>query len=175
VGAGARWPDVDLDEQVLVAYEGETPVYATLVTTGGRGHETPEGVFRIWIKFAETDMTGRMGDDAYLVSLVPWTMFFQDDFALHTAYWHDRFGEPASHGCVNLAPQDARALYQWSEPQVPTGWAMAYDSASHPGSLVRVRSAAWRSPLLPMTPVPEDGGCSVDRATTCPVAVAAFE
>lgn len=140
---GSRWLDVDLAEQVLVAYEDGTPVHATLVSSGGPGHETPQGLFRIWLKLAETDMTGRMGSgagaDAYQVSTVPWTMFFQDDFALHTAYWHERFGVPGSHGCVNLAPRDAQALYRWSHPRVPTGWTMAYHSPAHPGSWVRVR------------------------------------
>ena len=154
LGAGERWIDVDLDEQVLVAYEDATPVLATLVTSGSRKHPTPEGIFRIWVKFAETDMTGRMGDDAYRVSRVPWTMFFHQDFALHTAYWHDRFGDAASHGCVNLAPQDARALYHWARPETPEGWSMAYDSPLHAGSYVRVRSAAWPSPLAPMSVAP---------------------
>ncbi|MCI0570852.1 MAG: L,D-transpeptidase family protein [Myxococcaceae bacterium] len=164
---GARWLDVDLDEQVLVAYEGDTPVYATLVSSGAPEHETPEGIFRIWLKFSETDMTGRMGNDAYHVSTVPWTMFFQDDFALHTAYWHDRFGEPSSHGCINLAPQDARALYQWSEPEVPVGWSMAYHAPTHTGSLVRVRSARWPSPLLPVT-VHEGSGEQCEAGEACP-------
>lgn len=137
-----RWIDVELDAQVLVAYEGSRPVYATLVSSGGADHPTPEGTFRIWIKYAEANMSGRVGRRPYRVAAVPWTMFFTGDFALHSAYWHDRFGEPVSHGCVNLAPQDARALYAWSGPQVPGGWSMVYQTPEHPGSLVRVRHAS---------------------------------
>jgi len=144
VEPGERWFDVDLDAQVLVAYEGERPVYATLVSSGKPGTDTPEGLYRVWIKFAEADMTGNgtAGNDTYRVATVPWTMFFQDDYALHTAYWHDRFGEPMSHGCINLSPRDARALYGWAAPEVPTGWSMVNATADAPGSLVRIRGKA---------------------------------
>ncbi|WP_426749192.1 L,D-transpeptidase family protein [Myxococcus sp. Y35] len=144
VEPGARWLDVDLDAQVLVAYEGERPVYATLISSGKQGTDTPRGLFRIWVKFAEADMTGRgtTGNDSYRVATVPWTMFFQDDYALHTAYWHDRFGEPMSHGCVNLSPRDARTLYAWAAPEVPTGWSMVHATADTPGSWVRIRGQA---------------------------------
>ncbi|MBU8899045.1 L,D-transpeptidase family protein [Corallococcus sp. M34] len=139
VEPGERWLDVDLDAQVLVAYEGERPVYATLVSSGAPGTDTPEGLYRIWVKFAEADMRGRTGMASYTVATVPWTMFFQGDFALHTAYWHDRFGEPVSHGCINLAPKDARALYAWTAPEVPLGWSMVHATHDVPGSWVRIR------------------------------------
>ncbi|NVJ25813.1 L,D-transpeptidase [Myxococcus sp. AM011] len=144
VEPGARWLDVDLEAQVLVAYEGERPVYATLISSGKPGTDTPEGLYRVWIKFAEADMTGNgtAGNDTYRVATVPWTMFFEQDYALHTAYWHDRFGEPMSHGCVNLAPRDARALYGWSAPEVPTGWSMVHATPESPGSWVRIRGQA---------------------------------
>jgi hypothetical protein len=83
---------------------------------------------------------------SYSVATVPWTQFYKKDFALHTAYWHDRFGTPRSHGCVNLSPADARFLYFWSEPSVPPGWSMAHGVTERPGSLIRVRSAADPSP-----------------------------
>lgn len=142
IGVHERWFDIDLDSQVLVAYEGELPVYATLISSGTRKNPTETGIFRIWIKFAETNMSGRMGEsDAYSVAKVPWTQFYENDFALHTSYWHDRFGQQRSHGCINLSPRDSRFLYFWSDPQVPIGWSMANGTMDVPGSIVRVRSS----------------------------------
>ncbi len=138
-----RWLDVDLDEQVVVAFEGTKPVYATLVASGQPKYPTPPGIYRIWLKLAETDMNGQMGDEQpYSVATVPWTMFFAKDLAFHTAYWHDRFGEARSHGCVNLSPIDARALYAWASPDVPLGWSAAQGIVERPGSPVRIHSAA---------------------------------
>lgn len=147
--SGERWIDIDLDRQVLVAYEGELPVYTTLVSSGTKKTPTETGIFRVWIKFAETDMSGQMADEeAYSVSTVPWTQYYAKDLALHTTYWHDKLGLQRSHGCVNLAPTDARFLYFWSVPDVPAGWTMAHGLVERPGSMVRVRSAADPSPAF---------------------------
>ncbi|MBC8071986.1 MAG: L,D-transpeptidase [Deltaproteobacteria bacterium] len=141
-GAEERWLDIDLDEQVLVAYVGARPVYATLVSTGRRNHDTPTGVFRIERKVAERTMNSRADDDEpYAVDRVPWTAYFADSFALHAAYWHGSFGERKSHGCVNLSPVDARMLYRWSAPAVAPGWSEVYGHAEQPGSLVRIHSS----------------------------------
>ncbi|MHB8874489.1 MAG: L,D-transpeptidase [Myxococcaceae bacterium] len=145
VTEGDRWVDVNLAEQVLVAYQGARPVFATLVSTG-RTNPTPVGVFRVWIKFAEAEMRGESNGRPYLVDAVPWTVYFFKDFALHTAYWHDHFGEPRSHGCVNLSPRDARWLYFWTSPGVPEGWSMVYASAAEPGSWVRIRTGREPEP-----------------------------
>ena len=135
-----RWIDIDLDRQVLVAYEGELPVYATLAATGSKKNPTATGIHRIWIKFAETDMSDLAGESPYSVATVPWTQFYAKDLALHTAYWHDTFGTPRSHGCTNLAPADARFLYFWSDPELPPGWSMAKGTIERPGSLIRIRN-----------------------------------
>lgn len=166
--AAAKWIDVDLDEQVAVAYEGRRPVYATLVASGNPKWPTPAGVYRIWLKFDETDMNGQMGDEqAYSVATVPWTMFFARDLAFHAAYWHDRFGEARSHGCINVSPRDARWLWEWASPDVPPGWSMSGGIAERPGSLVKIHSAATPAPeyrgyakvvheaRVTRTPVPE--------------------
>jgi hypothetical protein len=139
VGPNARWIDVDLEDQVLVAWSGDRPVRATLVSSGGPASPTPEGLFRIWIKFAERDMSGEVGGRPYRVEQVPWAAFFEGDFGFHAAYWHDRFGQARSSGCINLSPADARWLYFWSDPHVPAGWTMAYGAETLPGSWVRVR------------------------------------
>lgn len=145
---GERWIDIDLDQQILVAYEGDLAVYATMVSTGTRDTPTETGVYRVWKKVSETDMKGLTGEDPYSVATVPWTQFFSPEkgLAIHTAYWHDRFGVPKSHGCVNLAPRDARWLYFFTDPQVPPGWTMAAGVVEAPGSIVRVRSKADPDP-----------------------------
>lgn len=143
IGADERWLDIDVAEQVLVAYVGARPVYATLVSTGRRTHDTPLGSFRIERKLAERTMSSRPGDDdPYAVDRVPWTSYFIGSFALHAAYWHGSFGERKSHGCVNLAPIDARQLYGWTGPGVQPGWSETFATAEQPGSLVRIHDGA---------------------------------
>jgi hypothetical protein len=123
VGEREKWIVVDLSEQTLVAYEGQTAVFATLVSSGKPGHETPTGAFRIGHKHVSTTMTGTDPvDGPYHVEEVPWTMYYDGGYALHGAYWHDQFGRVRSHGCTNLAPADARWLLRWSDPRLPTGW-----------------------------------------------------
>lgn len=136
-----RWLDIDLSQQVLVAYEGATPVYATLISSGRPGHRTPTGIYRISRKVAERTMNS-MADssDSYSVDRVPWTAYFATGYALHTAFWHGGFGRTRSHGCINLAPRDARALYDWMSPLAAPGWAEVYGHESQPGSVVRLRS-----------------------------------
>jgi len=147
--ADEKWFDIDRDAQILVAYEGTRPVYATLVSTGKYQHETPTSVARIASKHETAVMTSDASKGSvYSVADVPWTMYYDRDFALHTSYWHDGFGSPRSHGCVNLAPRDARLLYRWSSPDVPAGWTTVYGDADNPGSLVRVRSAAAPDPAF---------------------------
>lgn len=139
-----RWIDVDLDTQILVAFEGEMPIYATLISSGLKDSATTPGLYRVWLKEAEADMKNLKAEDPYSVATVPWTQFFypDEDLALHTAYWHDEFGKQRSHGCVNLSPRDARWLYYWSDPQIAPGWTSSTGVVESPGSVVRVRNAA---------------------------------
>ncbi len=120
VSPGARWVHVHLATQTLVAYESDRPRFATVVSTGRAGFETPPGIYRIESKHVSITMDDR--EEPFLLQEVPWTQFFRDGLALHAAYWHDRFGYPRSHGCVNLAPADARWLFRFTEPALPPGW-----------------------------------------------------
>jgi hypothetical protein len=73
---------------------------------------------------------------------VPWSTYFNEGYAFHTAYWHGSFGTPRSHGCVNLSPSDALTVYKLLGPELPPGWSVVYSHDKHqPGSVVRVRSA----------------------------------
>jgi lipoprotein-anchoring transpeptidase ErfK/SrfK len=117
-----RWIDVDLGEQVLVLYENDKPVFATLVSSG-RAIPTPMGTYPVWAKVAAITMKNQPYEDkGYFVNKVPWSTFFQWHNAIHGAYWHDRFGVSKSHGCVNVAPLDARHVFEWVSPPLPPGW-----------------------------------------------------
>lgn len=139
VRRGVRWIHVRLSSQTLVAYEGDEPVFATIVSSGKEGHETPTGLFRVHTKHVSTTMDGLAGtDDAYSIEDVPWTIYFNGSYALHGAFWHDRFGIVRSHGCVNLAPPDARWLFLWTTPVVPAGWHGAVAPADDLGTYVLI-------------------------------------
>ncbi len=141
---GEKWIDVDLTRQMLVAYEGNVPVFGTLVSSGKRNpvdkdkdHPTPTGMFSIREKHVTTTMDGDVAADGpYSIEDVPWVMYFQGSFALHGAFWHNGFGGPRSHGCVNLAPEDARALFRWSEPTLPEGWHGVFATDVKPGTRI---------------------------------------
>jgi lipoprotein-anchoring transpeptidase ErfK/SrfK len=140
-----RWIDVSLDQQLLVAYEGQRPVFTTLVSTGRKGSEeepfeTPTGRWRIRSKHVSTTMDGNTASDGnYSIQDVPWAMYFHDSFALHGAFWHDGFGRVRSHGCVNLGPTDARWLFQWTTPFLPEGWHGVHAHEGSPGTTVTIR------------------------------------
>jgi hypothetical protein len=139
VGVDARWIHVDLSEQTLVAYVGDRPVFATTVSTGRSGHETPTGLYRIESKHVSTTMDDLTDDESpYSIEDVPWTMYFEGNFAIHGAFWHDSFGRVRSHGCVNMAPADARWLFQWSEPLLPASWHGVFAHDGHPGTYVYI-------------------------------------
>ena len=123
VEPGERWIHVDLDEQVLVAYEGDRAVFVTLVSTGKAGYETPRGQYRVRRKFVSRRMTGPDPDTGtYDIAEVPWAQYYHGGYALHGAYWHDEFGQVRSHGCTNLPPSAARWLFRWTAPNIPAGW-----------------------------------------------------
>ncbi len=123
VPANAKWIHIRLSTQTLVAYEGTRPVFATLVSAGRDEHPTPTGIFQIQSKHVATTMDDmRTMENMYSIEDVPWTMYFQANYALHGAFWHDSFGRVRSHGCVNLSPVDARWLFFWSTPHLPNGW-----------------------------------------------------
>ncbi|MCA9622111.1 MAG: L,D-transpeptidase [Myxococcales bacterium] len=141
---GRKWIDVSIEKQLLVAYEGRRPVFATFVSTG-RGelgdpektHATVRGTVMIHAKHVSATMDG--DDDtreSFDLHDVPYIQYFYKGYALHGAYWHDDFGKVRSHGCVNLAPRDAAWLFDWTYPEVPAGWHGALNLAA--GTLVYI-------------------------------------
>ena len=141
LGEQEKWIDVNLRRQTLVAFEGTTPVFATLISSGRNEHETPPGTFRIREKHIAATMDGDSDtatDGPYSIEDVPYIEYFNAGYAFHGAFWHGQFGSVKSHGCVNLAPWDARALFGWSDPQLPDGWHAVYATKEKPGTRVIV-------------------------------------
>lgn len=126
---GERWIDINITKQTLVAYDGTKPVFATLVSTGEAGLEDPEksratkrGIFRIHTKHVSATMDSDVVGEEFELRDIPYVQYFEGSYAIHAAYWHDDFGTPRSHGCINMAPEDARRLFFFTEPQVPANW-----------------------------------------------------
>lgn len=145
IGAGDRWIDVNLEQQTLVAYEDLTPVFATLISSGrvrdpddpARTFATPTGLFRITSKHVTHTMDGDHAvDGPYSIEDVPYVMYFQLAYAIHSAFWHNGFGHPRSHGCVNMAPLDARWLFRWATPELPDGWHAIFPTEAEPGTWI---------------------------------------
>ncbi|HWZ92254.1 MAG TPA: L,D-transpeptidase, partial [Polyangiaceae bacterium] len=140
---GRTWIHVSITKQTLVAYEGDTPVYVTLVSTGADGlgdpkttHSTVRGEFLIHTKHVTATMDSDEVGDEFDLRDVPYVQYFSEGFAFHAAYWHDTFGQPHSHGCVNLSPIDSRWLFHWTDPPVPQSWHGAM--SLHGGTLVYI-------------------------------------
>jgi LysM repeat protein len=112
---GPKWFDVDISDQTIIAYEGDTPVYTARVSTGTWKYPTVEGTYRVYAKYVSTKMEGGQGTpDYYNIPNVPYTMYFYGGYALHGAFWHNNFGSPMSHGCVNLPVEVAKWMFEWA-------------------------------------------------------------
>ena len=133
---------VDLTNQRVYAYEGDTLLHNFLVSTGKWGR-TPTGTFRIWGKSRYQKMSGgsRALGTYYYLPNVPYIMWFSNDqvsagrgFSLHGTYWHDNFGHPMSHGCVNMKTEEAALLFEWSDPV--TSGNIGRATKGNPGTLI---------------------------------------
>lgn len=142
---------IDLSSQKLYAKEGDRIIYEFLISSGKWGR-TPTGDFMTWIKLRSTRMKG--GNQAlgtfYDLPNVPYTMYFYNNeipkrrgFGIHGAYWHNNFGHPMSHGCINMKPEEAGLIYEWANPQ-STGHTTYVDD-EHPGTPVTIYGTApWQ-------------------------------
>ncbi len=110
ISYGEKWIDIDLSAQMLYAYEGNTIVGAFLVSTGTSATPTVTGQYHVYVKYVYTDMAG----PGYYLPDVPYTMYFYDGYGIHGTYWHDNFGTPMSHGCVNMRTSEAEWLFYWA-------------------------------------------------------------
>lgn len=124
-----KWIDISIFGQTMVLYEGTKPVYVTAVATGRDGLGDPKttfstvrGTFKIRDKHVTTTMDAHEVENKFELRDVPWVQYFEAGYAIHAAPWHDDYGRPRSHGCVNLSPIDARRLFMWTDPPLPTDW-----------------------------------------------------
>ncbi len=105
-----RWIQINLSKQRLIAWEGKTPVHAVTISTGKKSTPTLSGTFKIQSKHRKIRMQG----DDYDIPNVPYAMFYDGNYGIHGADWHRRFGTPVSHGCVNVAVDHAKWLFNWA-------------------------------------------------------------
>lgn len=188
-----KWIEVSIDNQTLTLWEGKTPVFATLVSTGQDGKGDPkktkstvQGTFAIQSKHITATMdsnegsgsgagpksaprakkdskdggekftaavsrtaekraldpeygvTKRRGEGTFWLRDVPYVEYFEKNYALHVAYWHDVFGIARSHGCINLSPVDGRYVNSWTDPQIPEGWHGIFAGPDIPGTTIIV-------------------------------------
>lgn len=110
-----RWIEVNLSTQRLIAWEGGEAVYAVIVSTGTYDHPTLSGTFAIQSMYT----TARMQGDDYDVPDVPYVMYYDGSYGIHGTYWHNNFGTPMSHGCVNVAVDHAEWLFNWASIGTP--------------------------------------------------------
>jgi hypothetical protein len=155
VAPDERWIHVDLRSQVLVALIGSSPVYATLISSGKesddatKDHRTPTGEWQIREKHVTTTMDGdgtAAGDLPYSIEDVPYAMYFEGSYALHGAFWHRNYGVRMSHGCINLAPLDAKFLFLFTGPVVREGWHGAWSGNGQAGSRIVIDGPVRGSP-----------------------------
>ncbi|MEN9524042.1 MAG: hypothetical protein RL536_111, partial [Candidatus Parcubacteria bacterium] len=143
--------EVDLTTQKTYAYEGDRLVYEFTVSTGLWGW-TPTGEFTIWTKVRSQLMQGGSKEKGtyYYLPNVPYVMFFYNDeiekmrgFSFHGAYWHNNFGHPMRHGCINMRNEDAKILYEWATPVVsnPKAWSTP-STVDNPGTKVIIYGKA---------------------------------
>ncbi len=111
-----KWIRVDLSEQIVVAYEGQKPLRAFHVSSGLPNAPTVVGTFHIRAKVLSQTMFGGEGNMYYNLPGVKWVQYFYQDYSFHGTYWHNNFGHPMSHGCINMTNADAKWLFDWAAP-----------------------------------------------------------
>lgn len=112
---GDKWIDINLSQQMLYAYEGDTLISSFLVSTGLPDTPTVTGTYYVWVKLYYDDMSG----PGYYLPDVPYVMYFYRGYGIHGTYWHNNFGYPMSHGCVNMETSQAGWLFDWAFVGIP--------------------------------------------------------
>lgn len=124
---------VNLADQIVMAYEGTRLVFATRTATGGQFRDgrwtTPQGKFITYYKRPTRHMAaGDIASNGFDLPGVPWVLYITESgISFHGTYWHNDYGRPRSHGCINLTPQASKWLYRWTSPTVEKGKQFAYE------------------------------------------------
>lgn len=135
--------EVDLSRQKLYAFEGQKKIYDFPISSG-KWAKTPTGHFKIWVKLRFTKMEGgsKILHTYYNLPNVPYAMFFANEeiskyrgFGIHGTYWHNNFGHPMSHGCINMKTADAEKIFYWADPDLKNS-TNAWSTDNNPGTLV---------------------------------------
>lgn len=108
-----KWIEINLSTQTLSLHEGSSVIGSYLVSTG-LWALTPTGTYRTYVKYRYTTMSGGSGAGYYYLPNVPFTMYFYKGYGIHGTYWHNNFGHPMSHGCVNMRTSEAEIVYNWA-------------------------------------------------------------
>lgn len=132
-----KWIEVSLDQQMLRAWEGNK-ILMEFPISSGLWATTPKGTFYIWYKTRAQKMEGGSKElgTYYNLPNVPNNMFFYGGYAVHGAYWHNNFGQPMSHGCVNAPLDKVATLFEWAGPIVPSNRGVVKATADNPGTKV---------------------------------------
>ncbi len=113
--SGSNWIEIDLSDQHLFAWSGKNQTFTAVISTGKAKTPTYSGVYKIQRKYPQDRMRGA----DYDVPDVPNVLYFDRGYAIHGAYWHNNFGRPMSHGCINLPLSNAEWLFDWAKIGTP--------------------------------------------------------
>lgn len=138
VSEGDYWIDVDLTKKVLTLFLYEKPVFATYVSTGKDANPTPIGTFKVWYKLKKTEMRGGPPLISYRYDLpnIPYVMYYDNSYAIHGTYWHDKFGTQQSAGCTNVTQGDAAFIFGKTNPRIAEEKISVFSSKENPGTVV---------------------------------------
>ena len=147
VSPDEKWIEVDITNQRIQAHEGDRVVYDFPISSGKPWTPTVIGEFRVWIKLKYAKMSGgsRALGNYYYLPNVPFIMYFYQGYGIHGAYWHNNFGHPMSHGCVNMRTPDVEKLFYWANPQLSSLQWVVRSTGNNPGTRVVVHGKTpWK-------------------------------
>ncbi|MFA5742899.1 MAG: L,D-transpeptidase family protein [Candidatus Paceibacterota bacterium] len=138
VQKGDYWIDVDITKKVLTLFNYDKPVFATYISPGREENPTPTGTFKVWYKLRKATMKGGppLVKEKYDLKNVPSVMYYENSYAIHGAYWGDKFGTPQSAGCTNVTQGDAAFIFEKTKPTLAPDKNALFSNKDNPGTVV---------------------------------------